>query len=144
MPLVAVIMVVGLISLMAPPFGIFVGKWLAFQSVSTFNLISLSLVDIFFIIFGSIFSVFYYSRWAGKLLADEAGRRAEARSTTTGTWSCRCSSCWSGVFVSVALTTVFFSSLINLPAVYGIEPSQLVLGDVHAERHRRVLAAGCS
>jgi ech hydrogenase subunit A len=35
-----------------------------------------------------------------------------------------------GVFVSVGLTTVFFSQLINLPAIYGIEPSQLVFGEV--------------
>jgi len=76
MPLVAYIMVIGLISLMAPPFGVFVGKWLAFQSVSTFTTISLSLLDICFIIFGSIFSVFYYSRWAGNI-GHEAVRGAE-------------------------------------------------------------------
>lgn len=127
MPLVAYIMVIGLISLMAPPFGVFVGKWLAFQSVSTFTSISLSLIDIFFIIFGSIFSVFYYSRWAGKLLATKPfseGKPAHHE------WYMELPLIVLvlGVFVTVALTTFFFSNLINLPPVYGTEPSKLVMG----------------
>ncbi len=127
MPLVAYIMVIGLISLMAPPFGVFVGKWLAFQSVSTFNTISLSLIDIFFIIFGSIFSVFYYARWAGKLLATKPFEEPKHEHRE---WYMELPLIvlLIGVFVTVALTTFFFSSLINLPAVYGTEPSQLVLG----------------
>ncbi len=127
MPLVAYIMVIGLISLMAPPFGVFVGKWLAFQSVSTFNTISLSLVDIFFIIFGSIFSVFYYARWAGKLLATKPFEEPKHEHRE---WYMELPLIvlLIGVFATVALTTFFFSSLINLPAVYGTEPSQLVLG----------------
>jgi ech hydrogenase subunit A len=127
MPLVAGIMVIGLISLMAPPFGIFVGKWLAFQSVSTFSQISISLIDIFFIIFGSIFSVFYYSRWAGKLLATKP---FEEMKHPHHDWFMELPLVilLIGVFVSVALTTLFFSSLIDLPAVYHTEPSQLVIG----------------
>ena len=115
MPLVASIMVIGLISLMAPPFGVFVGKWLAFQSVSTFQAISLSLLDIFFIIFGSIFSVFYYSRWAGKLMATKTNGVTEHPKHD---WYMELPLVILviGVFVSVALTTVFFSNLINLPA----------------------------
>ncbi len=127
MPLVAYIMVIGLISLMAPPFGVFVGKWLAFQSVSTFTSISLSLVDIFFIIFGSIFSVFYYSRWAGKLLATKPFTEIKPEHHE---WYMELPLIvlGLGVFVTVALTTLFFSSLISLPPVYGIEPSKLVTG----------------
>jgi ech hydrogenase subunit A len=127
MPLVAYIMVIGLISLMAPPFGVFVGKWLAFQSVSTFTSISLSLLDIFFIIFGSIFSVFYYARWAGRLLATKPF--AEPKSEHHE-WYMELPLIVLvlGVFVTVALTTYFFTSLINLPAVYGTEPWQLVTG----------------
>jgi ech hydrogenase subunit A len=127
MPLVAYIMVIGLISLMAPPFGVFVGKWLAFQSVSTFTSISLSLIDIFFIIFGSIFSVFYYARWAGRLLATKpfAEEKKEHRE-----WFMELPliALVLGVFVTVALTTFFFTSLINLPAVYHTDPSKLVEG----------------
>lgn len=127
MPLVAYIMVIGLISLMAPPFGVFVGKWLAFQSVSTFSSISLSLIDIFFIIFGSIFSVFYYSRWAGKLLATKP---FEAPKPAHHEWYMEMPLVVLvlGVFVSVALTTFFFNSLISLPAAYGTEPSSLISG----------------
>ncbi len=128
MPLVASIMVIGLISLMAPPFGIFVGKWLAFQSVSTFQAISLSLLDIFFIIFGSIFSVFYYSRWAGKLMATKTNGEIEHPKHD---WYMELPLIILviGVFVSVALTTVFFSHLIQLPpTIYNTEPSQFVIG----------------
>jgi len=127
MPLVAYIMVVGLISLMAPPFGVFVGKWLAFQSVSTFTSISLSLVDIFFIIFGSIFSVFYYSRWAGKLLATKPFTEVRPEHHEWYT-ELPLIVLGLGVFVTVALTTFFFSSLISLPPAYGVEPSKLVTG----------------
>jgi ech hydrogenase subunit A len=128
-PLVAIITVIGLISLMAPPFGIFVGKWLAFQSASTFTQIGWSLLAIFFIIFGSIFSVFYYSRWAGKLLATKP---AETAPRAHHDWYMEIPLLIlaAGIFVSVALTTVFFSNLINLPPVYGIEPSGLVAGEV--------------
>ncbi|HUL61976.1 MAG TPA: proton-conducting transporter membrane subunit, partial [Methanocella sp.] len=129
-PLVAVVTVVGLISLMAPPFGIFVGKWLAFQSASSFSQIGLSLLDIFFIIFGSIFSVFYYSRWAGKLLAAKPGAAAEPKAHHDWYMEVPLLVLLAGVFISVGLTTLFFSQLINLPAVYHIEPSQLVFGEV--------------
>jgi ech hydrogenase subunit A len=129
MPLVAYIMVIGLISLMAPPFGIFVGKWLAFQSVSTFNQISLSLVDIFFIVFGSIFSVFYYSRWAGKLLATKTFEEPK-REHHDWYMELPLVVLMLGVFISVALTTYFFDNLISLPTVYGTQPSQLVLGQI--------------
>ncbi len=124
MPLVAYIMVIGLISLMAPPFGVFVGKWLAFQSVSTFTSISLSLLDIFFIIFGSIFSVFYYARWAGKLLATKP---FEAPKKEHHDWFMELPLIVLvlGVFVTVALSTLFFSSLISLPPVYGTNPLQI-------------------
>ncbi|BAI60554.1 Ech hydrogenase subunit A [Methanocella paludicola SANAE] len=124
MPLVAYIMVIGLISLMAPPFGVFVGKWLAFQSVSTFTTISLSLLDIFFIIFGSIFSVFYYARWAGKLLATKP---FEAPKKEHHDWFMELPLIVLvlGVFVTVALSTLFFSSLITLPSVYGSGPIEI-------------------
>jgi ech hydrogenase subunit A len=129
-PLVAIITVVGLISLMAPPFGIFVGKWLAFQSASTFGDIGLTLLDIFFIIFGSIFSVFYYSKWAGKMLATAPVAEKEKHAHHDWYMEVPLLVLLAGVFVSVGLTTVFFSQLINLPAIYGIEPSQLVFGEV--------------
>ncbi len=129
-PLVAVVTVVGLISLMAPPFGIFVGKWLAFQSASTFSQIGLTLLDIFFIIFGSIFSVFYYSKWAGKMLAAKPAAPGEKKAHHDWYMEVPLLVLLAGVFVSVGLTTVFFSQLINLPSIYGIEPSQLVFGEV--------------
>ncbi|HMK45011.1 MAG TPA: proton-conducting transporter membrane subunit [Methanocella sp.] len=126
-PLVAIITVVGLISLMAPPFGVFVGKWLALQSVSSFKGISISLLDIFFIIFGSIFSVFYYSKWTGKLLASGP---AEVEKGQRHNWYMEIPLLilLGGIFVSVALTSLFFTNLINLQPVYGIQPSQFVIG----------------
>lgn len=126
MPLVAVITVIGLISLMAPPFGIFVGKWLAFESASTFQQLSLSMLDIFFIIFGSIFSVFYYARWAGKLLASkpfEEPKKAHHH------WYMEIPLVilTVGIFASVALTTYFFPKLLSLP-VELYKPIEAVLG----------------
>ena len=126
-PLAAILTVIGLISLMAPPFGIFVGKWLAFQSASTFTEIGLSLLDIFFIIFGSIFSVFYYSRWAGRMMASR-GDEAPAKPHHDWYMEVPLIILTIGIFVSVGLTTAFFSQLIDLPDVYGQDPSQLVTG----------------
>lgn len=126
-PLVAGITVLGLISLMAPPFGIFVGKWLAFQSAASFTVIGWSLLAIFFIIFGSIFSVFYYSKWAGRLLATRSDERLPQPHRD---WYMEMPLIILaiGIFVSVALTTIFFSQLIELPPIYGQEPSELVSG----------------
>jgi ech hydrogenase subunit A len=127
-PLVAGITVLGLISLMAPPFGIFVGKWLAFQSASTFTQIGWSLLAIFFIIFGSIFSVFYYSKWAGRMLATKTEEKLPPKPHHDWYMELPLVILAIGIFVSVALTTIFFSQLINLPPVYGQEPSELVSG----------------
>jgi ech hydrogenase subunit A len=127
MPLVTLITVIGLISLMAPPFGIFIGKWLAFQSASTFREVSLTLIDIFFIIFGSIFSVFYYSRWAGKLMASKPLDRTE-HPHKDPYMELPLLVLTAGIFISVALTTIFFNSLIDLPDVYGHEPTELIIG----------------
>lgn len=126
-PLVAILTVVGLISLMAPPFGIFVGKWLAFQSASSFSQIGLSLIDIFFIIFGSIFSVFYYARWAGKMLSAGADEKPPKQHHD---WFMELPLVLLtiGIFVSVGLTTVFFTDLIDIPPAYGSQASQLVSG----------------
>ncbi|NTV91435.1 MAG: NADH-quinone oxidoreductase subunit L, partial [Clostridiales bacterium] len=62
MPLTTVIMVTGMISMLLPPFGVLMTKWIAIEAA-----VNLPLVLIF-IILGSAFTVFFWSKWIGIIL----------------------------------------------------------------------------
>lgn len=63
LPITTLIAVTGMISMMMPPFGVLVGKWLAIEASVDYPLI------LPLIIFGSAFTVVFWSKWVGRILA---------------------------------------------------------------------------
>lgn len=62
MPFTATIMVIGMISMLMPPFGVLITKWLAIESA-----VSIPLVLIF-LVMGSALTVAFWSKWIGTVL----------------------------------------------------------------------------
>lgn len=59
MPFTATIMVIGMISMMLPPFGVLVTKWLAIEAAVNIPIV------LIMIILGSAFTVVFWSKWIG-------------------------------------------------------------------------------
>lgn len=62
MPFTATIMVIGMISMLLPPFGVLITKWLAIEAAVT------TPVVLVLIILGSAFTVVFWSQWIGIVL----------------------------------------------------------------------------
>ena len=66
MPRTAVVMVIGIATMMLPPFGMLLGKWIALESALMAGPAMPALVV--FIALGSALTVLFWGRWAGSLL----------------------------------------------------------------------------
>ena len=67
MPFTSALMVIGIITMVLPPFGMLMGKWMAMEAVAAMNLPVILLLAI-----GSSATLLYWARWAGLLLSGEA------------------------------------------------------------------------
>jgi ech hydrogenase subunit A len=101
MPRTAVITITGILSMLLPPFGVLVSKWLAIQA-SAQNVVVVTLVAL-----GSALTVVYWARWAGLLMGSrKAGTPWEKQpALTVGSLVALC-----GAVVVLSLLT---------PVVYG-------------------------
>ncbi|MDR3294255.1 MAG: NADH-quinone oxidoreductase subunit L [Clostridiales Family XIII bacterium] len=70
MPRLATFMIIGISAMFLAPFGMLISKWAALQAVIT----SGNPLLVFFIIFGSSVTLFYWGKWLGKLAAIVARR----------------------------------------------------------------------
>ena len=66
MPRTALVMVIGIVTMMLPPFGMLLGKWIALESTLMAGPAMPALVV--FIALGSALTVLFWGRWAGSLL----------------------------------------------------------------------------
>jgi len=62
MPFTTVIMVIGMISMLMPPFGVLITKWLAIEAATSTPLV------LIFIVLGSALTVAFWSKWIGTVL----------------------------------------------------------------------------
>lgn len=62
MPLTTTIAAIGMVSMMAPPFGMLVGKWMAIVSSGHTPLVLLLLV------IGSALTIFFWAKWLGRII----------------------------------------------------------------------------
>lgn len=62
MPFTTVIMVIGMVSMLMPPFGVLVTKWLAIEAAVSTPLV------LIFIVLGSALTVVFWSKWIGTVL----------------------------------------------------------------------------
>ena len=67
MPRTAIITAIGIFTMMLPPFGMLVGKWMAIEAVAKATQAMTPII--FFIALGSAFTVLFWARWAGILVS---------------------------------------------------------------------------
>ncbi|MEZ4527864.1 MAG: proton-conducting transporter membrane subunit, partial [Desulfobacterales bacterium] len=80
MPLTALITVVGVITMILPPFGLILGKWMAMEAAAP-NLFVIVMVSV-----GSALTVMYWGRWAGTLMSDPFAGKFKAEKQPMLTW----------------------------------------------------------
>jgi len=66
LPFTSLMMIVGMLSMFLPPFGMLIGKWAAIDAITTSPLLS-GLLIIMFVIVGSAATTVYYAKWLGHL-----------------------------------------------------------------------------
>jgi ech hydrogenase subunit A len=64
MPLTSIIMIIGMVSMFLPPFGMLIGKWVAVDAVASTPLI-VGLPLVVLVVLGSAATTFYYAKWLG-------------------------------------------------------------------------------
>ncbi|NJB68008.1 ech hydrogenase subunit A [Desulfobaculum xiamenense] len=69
MPRTTIIAVVGILTMILPPFGVLMAKWLAIESAAG------NLLVVVMMALGSALTVIYWARWAGLMLSYPAGER---------------------------------------------------------------------
>lgn len=67
MPRTAIITAIGILTMMLPPFGMLIAKWMAIESVAAATQAMTPII--FFIALGSAFTVLFWARWAGILVS---------------------------------------------------------------------------
>jgi ech hydrogenase subunit A len=65
-PFIATIILCGIMTMIIPPFGVFLGKYLAVQAAVGFPYVA------FFLAFGSAATIAYYVKWLGRMLSSES------------------------------------------------------------------------
>jgi ech hydrogenase subunit A len=70
MPFTATIAAVGAVSMLLPPFGVLVSKWLAIEAAVKMP------ITLVFIVFGSAFTAVFWTKWIGKLLSTVQNKEA--------------------------------------------------------------------
>lgn len=66
MPLTSMVMIIGMVSMFLPPFGMLIGKWVAVDAVASTPLI-VGLPLVVMVVLGSAATTFYYAKWLGFL-----------------------------------------------------------------------------
>ena len=125
-PELALIMVVGIAGMFLAPFGMLISKWAALKSFVDAD----NLLLIFFLVFGSAATLFYWTKWLGKLVA-VLHHSERLSNTTKGT-----------EWVSLIVHTVLMIALCVLfPAIstYLIEP---FLVDMFGNNIPAIISAG--
>jgi ech hydrogenase subunit A len=61
MPMTTTVAIIGMISMMAPPFGMLIGKWIAIESAAHQPLILILFIA------GSALTIFFWAKWLGRI-----------------------------------------------------------------------------
>jgi ech hydrogenase subunit A len=112
MPVAALITVMGVIMMIMPPFGMLLGKWMAYEASAR------NVYVIIMIAFGSALTVMYWARWAGTLMSDPFAGRFKAERHAFLTWLSLLSLCGGAGVMSVAAPWIYLR--IVTPALGGV------------------------
>ncbi|HEY9766304.1 MAG TPA: proton-conducting transporter membrane subunit, partial [Chroococcales cyanobacterium] len=125
-PFLATLMLIGMFTMMLPPFGAFASKWLVIEGSHSYPLFML------LVIAGSALTVIYYTRWMGTILQGEPNEKAAVAKET-----------WSPYYrwplTILASAAILFGLLIApitqrmvIPAIEGISPAALAESTLEA------------
>jgi ech hydrogenase subunit A len=82
LPLISAVMIVGMVSMFLPPFGMLLGKWVAVDAVASTPLLY-RLPLAFLVVLGSGATTFYYAKWLGYLTVMPNGAKMSAERLET-------------------------------------------------------------
>jgi ech hydrogenase subunit A len=81
MPVTALITVMGVIMMIMPPFGVLLGKWMAYEAAAR------DFYIIIMIALGGSLTILYWARWAGILMSDPFAGKFKAERQPLLTWT---------------------------------------------------------
>jgi len=124
MPFTSVLMVIGIITMILPPFGMLMGKWMAMEAVATMNLPVIILLAL-----GSSATLLYWARWAGLLLSGDAddaaaiaaksGKKSDLPLLTKVPLAILCAG---ALFFSLIAPLLFTKAIAPATAMFGLTP----------------------
>jgi ech hydrogenase subunit A len=117
MPKLTVMMIVGIAGMFLAPFGMLISKWAAIEA---FIEAQFGLIFVAILAFGGSITVFFWSKWMGKLLSFDPHAVGEEKSVRAEKWFVL--SLLTGLTILVCLIFPFISSTLIEPfvlAVYG-------------------------
>ena len=95
MPVTALITVIGVITMIMPPFGLLLGKWMAIEAASR------NIFVIIILALGSALTVMYWARWAGILMSDPFAGKFKTEKQPILTWVSLVSLCLGATLLSM-------------------------------------------
>ena len=114
MPLTALITVMGVITMIMPPFGLLLGKWMAMEAAANF------LAGIILIAMGSALTVMYWARWAGILMSDPFAGKFNPEKQPILTWLALLSLGFGAAALSVLSPWIYTRGIV--PLMGGVYP----------------------
>ena len=114
MPVTALITMAGVLTMILPPFGMLLGKWMAIESAAGNVLVIIMLA------LGSAITVLYWARWAGTLMSSAPG--AEVPATEKQDFLTRMPLvvlCLGAVVLSFAAPWIYAQMVVPVLATYG-------------------------
>ena len=107
MPYTTFIMVIGMISMLLPPFGVLITKWLAIETAVDFPLVLILLI------LGSAFTVVFWSKWIGITLTMSYKKEYFIEKNLHPSMSITLAVLIIGVLCATGLVTPLFNSLVK-------------------------------
>ena len=117
MPFTAALMVIGIITMVLPPFGMLIGKWMAMEAVAAMNLPVILLLAI-----GSSATLLYWARWAGLLLSGEADDAKSHERLPLLTKAPLAILCAGALFFSLIAPFLFTKAIAPAVTMFGLTP----------------------
>jgi NADH:ubiquinone oxidoreductase subunit 5 (chain L)/Multisubunit Na+/H+ antiporter, MnhA subunit len=126
LPQLAFVMIIGIAGMFLAPFGMLISKWAALRAFIDAK----SVLMIFFLVFGSATTLFYWTKWLGKLISIVHESERLPNTTKGSEWF----SLFSQAFFVVALCITF-----PIASTYLVEP---FLGEMFHDTIPAIIGAG--
>ena len=121
MPFTAALMVIGIITMILPPFGMLMGKWMTMEAVAAMNLPVILLLAI-----GSSATLLYWARWAGLLLSGYEGDTVKSpERLPLLTKAPLAILCAGALFFSLIAGLLFTKAIAPATAMFGLTPFKI-------------------